>query len=298
MQTQNFQTVQERSAKTLSGFGMLFVGLVIGGFGVWSFIQALQFQSISSLLWAVGLIVVAVVLLVGLFTVQPNEARVLIFFGRYTGSCRIEGFRWGNPFAIKRHVSLRVRNLTSETIKVNDESGSPIEIASVVVWRVIDSAKALFDVDRYEAFVSTQVETAVRSLATGHPYDPRDATGDDVSLRGNQEEIAEELRHELQARLRVAGVEVLEARLTHLAYAPEIAQAMLRRQQAQAIVAARKLIVEAAVGMVDQALRDLSRQGIVQLDEERKAAMVNNLMVVLTSEQSSSPVLNTGTLYT
>ena len=295
---QEFRTVREHAANTLNGFGMLLVSLVFAGFGIWSFVQAMRFQAIGSLFWAVGLIVFAVVLLVGLFTVQPNEARVLIFFGRYIGSCRIEGFRWGNPFAIKRRVSLRVRNLTSETIKVNDESGSPIEIASVVVWRVVDSAKALFDVDHYETFVGIQVETAVRSLATGHPYDPRDATGDEVSLRGNQEEIAEELRHELQDRLRVAGVEVLEARLTHLAYAPEIAQAMLRRQQAQAVVAARRLIVEAAVGMVDQALQDLAEQGIVQLDEERKAAMVNNLMVVLTSEQSSAPVLNTGTLYT
>ncbi len=298
MSAQEFKAVREYPAKTLNGFGMLLVGLVFGAFGVWSFVQALQYQAIDSLFWAVGLIVFAVILLVGLFTVQPNESRVLIFFGRYIGSCRSEGFRWGNPFAIKRRVSLRVRNLTSDTIKVNDESGSPIEIAAVVVWRVVDSAKALFDVDRYEEFVSIQVETAVRSLATSHPYDPRDARGDEVSLRANQEEIASELRAELQKRLVVAGVEVHEARLTHLAYAPEIAQAMLRRQQAQAVVAARKLIVEAAVGMVDHALRDLSEQGIVQLDEERKAAMVNNLMVVLTSEQSSAPVLNTGTLYT
>jgi hypothetical protein len=298
MGAQEFKTVQEHRATTFNGFGMLLVGLVFGAFGVWSFVQALQYQALSSLFWAVGLIVFAVILLVGLFTVQPNESRVLIFFGRYIGSCRTEGFRWGNPFAIKRRVSLRVRNLTSETIKVNDESGSPIEIAAVVVWRVIDSAKALFDVDQYEEFVSIQVETAVRSLATSHPYDPRDASGDEVSLRGNQEEIASELRVELQARLLVAGVEVHEARLTHLAYAPEIAQAMLRRQQAQAVVAARRLIVEAAVGMVDHALRDLSEQGIVRLDEDRKAAMVNNLMVVLTSEQSSAPVLNTGTLYT
>ena len=241
--------------------------------------------------------VVAILTLVGLFAVQPNESRVLIFFGRYIGTCRTEGFRWGNPFAIKPRVSLRVRNLTSETIKVNDASGSPIEIAAVVVWRVVDTAKAMFDVDIYEHFVSIQVETAVRSLATGHPYDPRDAEGSELSLRGDQEQIAEELKVALQARLKVAGVEVGEARLTHLAYAPEIAQAMLRRQQAQAVVAARRLIVEAAVGMVDHALSELSNQGIVQLDEERKAAMVNNLMVVLTSEQSSAPVLNTGTLY-
>jgi membrane protease subunit (stomatin/prohibitin family) len=298
MSTREFRTVSEYSATTFNGFGMLLVGLVFCGFGTWSFVQAVKYEAIGSLLWAVGLIVFAVILLVGLFTVQPNEAKVLIFLGRYIGTCRIEGFRWGNPFAIKRRVSLRVRNLTSETIKVNDESGSPIEIAAVIVWRVIDSAKSLFDVDQYEKFVGVQVETAVRSLASSHPYDPRDASGGEVSLRGNQEEIADELREELQARLQVAGVEVEEARLTHLAYAPEIAQAMLRRQQAQAVVAARKLLVAAAVGMVDQALRALSEQGIVELDEERKAAMVNNLMVVLTSEQSSTPVLNTGTLYT
>ena len=172
-----------------------------------------------------------------------------------------------------------------------------IAMEAFAVWRVVDSAKALFDVDHYEQFVHIQVETAVRSLATGHPYDPRDAEGSEISLRGNQEEIASELRTELQKRLSIAGVNVMEARLTHLAYAPEIAQAMLRRQQAQAVVAARRLIVEAAVGMVDQALRDLADQEIVELDEERKAAMVNNLMVVLTSEQSSAPVLNTGTLY-
>ena len=293
----DFKTIREQPATTFNGFGMLLVGVLLCGFGVWSFVQAVLHNSTSSLFWAVGLIVTAVVLMVGLFTVQPNESRVLIFFGRYIGSCRSEGFQWGNPFAIKRRVSLRVRNLTSETIKVNDESGSPIEIAAVVVWRVVDSAKALFDVDQYDKFVGIQVETAVRSLATSHPYDPRDATGGEVSLRGNQEEIADELREELQVRLRVAGVEVHEARLTHLAYSPEIAQAMLRRQQAQAVVAARKLIVEAAVGMVDQALRDLDEQGIVELDEERKAAMVNNLMVVLTSENSAAPVVNAGTLY-
>jgi regulator of protease activity HflC (stomatin/prohibitin superfamily) len=273
------------------------LGIGLEAVAIWRFIHAIAYEQVGTLILAIGMFVVGLLIVVGLFTVQPNEARVLIFFGRYIGTCRIEGFRWGNPFAIKPKVSLRVRNLTSETIKVNDASGSPIEIAAVVVWRVVDTAKAMFDVDIYEHFVSIQVETAVRSLATGHPYDPRDAEGDELSLRGDQEQIAEELKQALQERLRVSGVEVGEARLTHLAYAPEIAQAMLRRQQAQAVVAARRLIVEAAVGMVDHALKELSTQGIVKLDEERKAAMVNNLMVVLTSEQSSSPVLNTGTLY-
>ena len=297
MAQQDLRNVVEFPARTTSGFLMLAVGILIEAFAIWRFVDAILLESIFGLLLSLVVCALGVIVLVGLFTVQPNESRVLIFFGRYIGSCRTEGFRWGNPFAIKRRVSLRVRNLTSETIKVNDESGSPIEIATVVVWRVIDGAKALFDVDHYEQFVNIQVETAVRSLATGHPYDPRDAEGNEISLRGNQEEIAAELRSELQKRLSIAGVDVMEARLTHLAYAPEIAQAMLRRQQAQAVVAARRLIVEAAVGMVDHALQDLSNQGIVQLDEERKAAMVNNLMVVLTSEQSSSPVLNTGTLY-
>lgn len=298
MNEKEFRTIREHPATTTSGFAMLPVGIALVGYGVWKFVQAIMHEQVSLLLLAFGLIFFGVIVLVGLFTVQPNESRVLIFFGRYIGSCRSEGFRWGNPFAQKRRVSLRVRNLNSETIKVNDAGGSPIEIAGVIVWRVIDSAKALFDVDAYEQFVGIQVETAVRSLAVAHPYDPKDAESDEISLRGNQEEIADELRTELQKRLEVAGVKILEARLTHLAYAPEIAQAMLRRQQAQAVVAARRLIVEAAVGMVDHALRELSQQGIVQLDEERKAAMVNNLMVVLTSEQSSSPVLNTGTLYT
>ena len=297
MANQQLEHVIERTASTTSGFTMLFVGIAVEALAVWKFIDAIRFEHVPTMILAFVIFTAGLLVLVGLFTVQPNESRVLVFFGRYIGSCRIEGFRWGNPFAIKRRVSLRVRNLTSETIKVNDESGSPIEIAAVVVWRVIDTAKALFDVDHYEQFVNIQVETAVRSLATGHPYDPRDAAGNEISLRGNQEEIADELRVGLQERLSLAGVDVMEARLTHLAYAPEIAQAMLRRQQAQAVVAARRLIVEAAVGMVDQALRDLATQGIVELDEERKAAMVNNLMVVLTSEQSSAPVLNTGSLY-
>jgi len=297
MSEQAFRTVREHEATTFNGFPMLFLGIGLEGVAIWRFVHAIANEQVGSLILAIAMFVVGLLVVVGLFTVQPNESRVLIFFGRYIGSCRTEGFRWGNPFAIKPKISLRVRNLTSETIKVNDASGSPIEIAAVIVWRVVDTAKAMFDVDLYEHFVSIQVETAVRSLATGHPYDPREAEGDELSLRGDQEQIAEELKQALQARLKVAGVSVGEARLTHLAYAPEIAQAMLRRQQAQAVVAARRLIVEAAVGMVDHALQELSAQGIVQLDEERKAAMVNNLMVVLTSEQSSSPVLNTGSLY-
>lgn len=297
MASYRFRTIPEHSARTVNGFAMVLVGLVLLAAAIWRFVVAVAIQQPGPAIEGGVLTLVLGLVAAGFFTVQPNEARVLIFFGRYIGSCRDEGFRWGNPFAFKRHVSLRVRNLNSEKIKVNDASGSPIEIAAVIVWRVIDSAKALFDVDNYEQFVTIQVETAVRSLATGHPYDPRDAEGNELSLRGDQEKIAEELREMLQERLRVAGVDVHEARLTHLAYAPEIAQAMLRRQQAQAIIAARRLIVDAAVGMVDEALRSLSQQKIVELDEERKAAMVNNLMVVLTSDQASSPVINTGSLY-
>lgn len=297
MDKHDFRTIRERPALTVNGFAMVLVGLVLLAAAIWRFVTAGLSEQPGPAIEGALLMLAFGLVAAGFFTVQPNEARVLIFFGRYIGSCREEGFRWGNPFAFKRHVSLRVRNLTSEKIKVNDASGSPIEIAAVIVWRVIDSAKALFDVDHYEQFVTIQVETAVRSLATGHPYDPRDAEGSELSLRGDQEKIAEELREMLQVRLVVAGVDVHEARLTHLAYAPEIAQAMLRRQQAQAVIAARRLIVEAAVGMVDDALRLLSQHKIVELDEERKAAMVNNLMVVLTSDQASSPVINTGTLY-
>jgi regulator of protease activity HflC (stomatin/prohibitin superfamily) len=232
----------------------------------------------------------------GFVAVQPNQARVVIFFGRYTGSVLDEGLGWTNPFALKKLVSLRVRNLNTKKLKVNDSTGNPIEIAAVVVWQVVDSAKALFDVDHYNEFVDIQSETAVRGLASRYPYDPGQES--DKSLRGTPDAIAEELRQELQTRLAVAGVEVREARLTHLAYAPEIAQAMLRRQQAQAVIAARRLIVDAAVGMVQHALSDLAQQNIVQLDEERKAAMVNNMMVVLTSEHGATPVVNTGTIYT
>lgn len=228
----------------------------------------------------------------GLFTVQPNEAVALVFLGRYVGSVREEGFHFANPLAQRRRVSLRVHNFTSDKLKVNDAHGNPIEIAAVVVWRVVDTAKALFQVENYQSFVAIQSEAAIRALASRYPYD-----AEGRSLRGNPEEIAEELKAEVQERLKVAGVEVLEARLTHLAYAPEIAQAMLRRQQALAVVAARRLIVEAAVGMVKEALQGLEAQGIA-LDEERRAAMVNNLMVALVAEAQAQPVMNVGTLYT
>ena len=228
----------------------------------------------------------------GLFTVQPNEARVLVFLGRYAGTVGEPGFHFANPLAVRKRISLKVHNFNSDRLKVNEALGNPIEIAAVVVWRVVDTAKALFDVEDYKTFVAIQSETALRALASRYPYD-----AEGKSLRGNPEEIAEELRAEVEERLKVAGVEVLEARLTHLAYAPEVAQAMLRRQQALAVVAARRLIVEAAVGMVREALAGLEAAGL-PLDEERKAAMFNNLMVALVSEAQAQPVVNVGTLYT
>ncbi len=248
------------------------------------------------------LLLVSIVMLIfgsaafpGFFIVQPNEARILVFLGRYVGTVRDSGFWWSNPFAVKRHVSLRIHNFNSERIKVNDLQGNPIEIAAVVVWRVVDSARALFDVENYVGFVGVQSETAIRTLAAQYPYDAHDDAK--ASLRGSPKEVSEKLRLELEARLDIAGVEVSEARISHLAYAQEIAQAMLRRQQAEAIVAARQKIVEGAVGMVESALKMLSEQNIITLDEEKKAAMVNNLLVALVSDRETQPVINTGTLY-
>lgn len=233
-----------------------------------------------------------VILCTGYLVLQPNEAKALVFFGKYVGTARTSGFAWSIPLTSKERVSLRVRNFTSETLKVNDLNGNPIEIAAVVVWRVADTAKALFDVDEYSTFVAIQAETALRKLASGYAYDAHD-TGE-FSLLGNPGEVADALRGEVEERLEVAGVKVLEARLTHLAYAPEIAQAMLRRQQAEAIIAARRRIVEGAVGMVEMALEQLESSGVVSLNEDRKATMVSNLLVVLTSEQESQPVLGVG----
>lgn len=233
--------------------------------------------------------------LAGFFVVQPNQASVLTLFGRYVGSERRNGFYWTNPFTVRKKVSLRIRNFNSERLKVNDQAGNPIEIAAVIVWRVVDTARAVFDVEDYSGFVAIQSETALRHLAAQYPYDDHDGQG--FSLRGNPDEVADALGRELATRLRHAGVEVLEARLSHLAYSPEIAGAMLQRQQASAIIAARQLIVQGAVGMVQMALRELAEQDIVQLDEERKAQMVSNLLVVLTSERGTQPVVNAGSLY-
>ena len=249
--------------------------------------------------WAIAaymvLLGVSAVMLLGFFVVNPNEARVLQLFGKYVGTVKHDGFHWANPLLRKRRVSLRVRNFESSKIKVNDHEGNPIEIAAVVVWRVSETAEALFEVDDYEHYVKVQSEAAVRNLATQYPYDAY--TDGQKSLRGNTLEIADQLKVEVQDRLAKAGVEVLEARINHLAYSPEIAAAMLQRQQAGAIIAARQRIVEGAVGMVEMALELLSHREIVQLDNERKAAMVSNLLVVLCGDRNTQPVINAGTIY-
>lgn len=235
------------------------------------------------------------VCLFGCFIVNPNEGRVMQLFGTYVGTVRTQGLFWGNPFWSKRRISLRVRNFDGEKLKVNDLEGNPIEIASVVVWKVVDTAEALFHVDNYENFVSVQSEAAVRNLATRYPYDAHEEGK--MSLRANTADIAEHMKNEIQERLAQAGVQVIEARISHLAYAPEIAQAMLQRQQASAIIAARQKIVEGAVGMVEMALERLAKKNVVQLDEERKAQMVSNLLVVLCGERAATPVINAGTIY-
>ena len=231
----------------------------------------------------------------GVYVVAPNESKVLVFFGTYKGTVRQNGFHWANPLYLRQTVSLRIRNQDSDVLKVNDAVGNPVEIAAVINWQVVDTAKALFDVEEFEGFVSIQTETAVRHVASEYPYDNYEDEG--LSLRGNADQVALTLQSELQDRLRVAGVQVLDTRLRRLAYAPEIAGEMLKRQQASAVVAARQLIVEGAVGMVDHALQMLSEQKIVELDEERKAAMVSNLLVVLCSDRGAQPVVNSGSLY-
>jgi len=238
---------------------------------------------------------VAALVLSGFFVVNPNEARVLQLFGRYAGTARTEGLRWANPFYTKRKISQRVRSFETEHLKVNDVDGNPIEIAAVVVWNVVDTAEASFHVDNYERFVHVQSEAALRNLATRHPYDVHEDS--EVSLRGHTSVIADQLKSEIQERLVQAGVEVIESRISHLAYAPEIAQVMLQRQQAGAIIAARTRIVEGTVGMVEMALEKLARNNVVEMDEERKAQMVSNLLVVLCGERSTQPIVNTGTIY-
>jgi regulator of protease activity HflC (stomatin/prohibitin superfamily) len=286
---------REKEVSAQPGVAMLLLwvaGLVAS---TWWLVVAIRAENGWAVLGSLLVMGLDILMAVGLFVVNPNEAQVVTLFGNYIGSMRRTGLWWVNPFTARRRVSMRVRNFESSKLKVNDNQGNPIEIAAVVVWKVVDSAEAMFEVDNYENFVHVQCEAALRNLATSYAYDSHDEG--EVSLRGQTAEIADQLRGEVQARLEKAGVEVIEARISHLAYAPEIASAMLRRQQASAIVAARQKFVEGAVGMVEMALESLSRKKIVELDEERKAAMVSNMLVVLCSEQGTQPVVNAGTLY-
>lgn len=284
---------QERSAA--SGIPILVMALVLAGLDVWWLVDSARARDGLSVFLAIGGLLGLLLLLAGLFTVDPNEARVLQLFGSYRGTVKTPGLRWANPFFTKKRISVRVRNFESGRLKVNDNDGNPIEIAAVVVWRVVDTAEASFEVDDYTNYVHVQSESALRNLATSYPYDAHDESH--TSLRGHTAAIAEHLKKEIQDRLNKAGVEVLEARISHLAYAPEIAAAMLQRQQAGAIIAARQRIVEGAVGMVEMALQMLTQKDMVALDEERKAAMVSNLLVVLCGERGAQPILNTGTIY-
>lgn len=282
---------QEKPFVPTSGYGVLIIAMLLLGASVACFLSRQIF--LGSVL-----IVVWVVLISGFFIVNPNESRVLTLFGSYIGTVKTNGFWWANPFLSKKEISLRARNLNGEKIKVNDKVGNPIEIAAVIVWQVEETARAAFEVDDYVNFVSVQSEAAMRNLASSCPYDNFSETEpNEITLRGGAEKVNKLLEDELAARLERAGVKVVEARISHLAYAPEIASAMLQRQQATAVVAARRQIVDGAVGMVEMALEKLSEKNLVQLDEERKAAMVSNLLVVLCSDKSASPVVNTGTLY-
>jgi regulator of protease activity HflC (stomatin/prohibitin superfamily) len=289
--------IQERKASALPGYPMLFVLLAVTVAGVLALIFGVDLESVGRV-GTLGVLVVAFLLVLGyrgLTSVNPNEARALVLFGRYAGSLKEQGFWWVNPFTIRPRVSIKIRNFESQKLKVNDHDGNPIEIAAVVVWRVRDTAEALFEVDDYEEFLKVQTEAAIRTLTTSYPYEPH--RDDELSLRGNPHEVGQQLQVEVQGRLEKAGIEVMDTRISHLAYAPEIANAMLRRQQASAVIDARTRIVEGAVSMVEMALDQLSSKHIVALDEERKAQMVSNLLVVLCSEHETQPVVNAGTLY-
>jgi regulator of protease activity HflC (stomatin/prohibitin superfamily) len=286
----------ERELRGLSGWLVTFVVVALGVGVVWMMANVEPGDGLNWVL-AVGVAVLVLdgLMLAGLVVVNPNEASVVTLFGVYKGTIKRAGFWWVNPLTTRRKLSLRVRNFESAKLKVNERDGNPIEIAAVVVWRLVETFEAVFNVDDYENFVHVQSEAAVRNLATTYPYDSHDEGS--VSLRLSAGEVADRMRHEIQDRLSKAGIEVIEARISHLAYAPEIAGAMLRRQQASAIIAARQKIVEGAVGMVEMALDEISRKNVVALDEERKATMVSNLLVVLCSEKGVEPVVNTGTLY-
>ena len=287
--------LKERVHNAANGLLVLLVGLVMLVVSVVGLIGSARAENpVGAVAWVL-LLVATSIAMGGLFTVNPNEAKVLTLFGKYVGTVRDAGLWFANPFYVKKRISLRVRNFETTKLKVNDNHSNPIEIAAVVVWKVVDSAEALFEVDDYQHYVHTQSEAAVRALAQSYPYDAHAA--DEIALSTHPAEVARGLQTAIQDRLEKAGVNVIEARISHLAYAPEIASAMLRRQQASAIIAARKKIVEGAVGMVENALDLISTKSIVQLDDERKAAMVSNLLVVLCSDRDAQPIVNTGTIY-
>src|SRR5689334_22472508 len=290
--------IRERLRDGFPGIPALFLVLALGVVLFVNVIRLVGDRAFPPLIFftIVGSLVLMLFLLTGFFIVQPNEGRVLQFFGTYVGTSRKTGLQWLVPFYTKRRISLRVRSFESAHLKVNDKEGNPIEIGAVVVWKVIDTAEAAFEVENYESYVKVQSEAALRNAATSYPYDSHDEAGV-ISLRGSTPQVADHLKEEMQARLQKAGVEVIETRISHLAYAPEIAAAMLQRQQAGAIIAARQRIVEGAVGMVEMALESLSQRGVVNLDEERKAAMVSNLLVVLCGERAAQPIVNAGTIY-
>ena len=290
--------ITEKSKQTLNGIPVLFVFLFIEAAIIYGFVHALiPRPSPVALLYLLAFIFVLIVAAMSFFRVQPNQAAALTLFGKYVGSTRRAGLHFANPFFSKKRISLRVRNFQSDTLKVNDLSGSPIEIAAVVVWQVADSAQALFGVDDYQEFVAIQSEAALRQMASSYPYDGEGLEEGEITLRGHADEVSAHLLKEIKERLHNAGVEVMETRITHLAYAPEIAGAMLQRQQAGAIIAARTRIVEGAVSMVEMALKRLEEGAAVELDDERRASMVSNLMVVLCSDRAPQPVVNTGSIY-
>jgi len=295
--------MSEKKAVVWSGYFMLVLGILL----LVLYVVALMFSDLGEnpavgnwplFITSIVSFLFSIFAFAGLFTVNPNDAKVLVLFGKYAGTVRENGFFWGNPFFAKRKISLRARNLSGEKLKVNDKLGNPIDIGAVIVWKVEDTFKAAFEVDDYEQYVVIQSEAAVRHLAQSYPYDSFEDEGKEgFTLRSSTEEVRGVLENELQERLGRAGVKVIEARLTHLAYAPEIAEAMLRRQQATAVVAARTRIVQGAVSMVEMALCQLSEKNLVELDDERRASMVTNLLVVLCSESAAAPVINAGTLY-
>ena len=282
--------MKEQLVKPISGYSMLITGILLAGASTYAIIA---FNNP----WYAVMLIIAAVFFSGLFIVNPNHSKVLVLFGAYKGTVKANGFFWANPFFTKKNISLRARNFDSERVKVNDKVGNPILISAILVWRVAETFKAAFEVDDFEQFVKVQSDAAVRKLAGTYPYDNFDDEQRQITLRSGLHEVNEAMEKELSERLHLAGIEVMEARIGYLAYAPEIAQAMLRRQQAEAIVAARLKIVEGAVGMVENALGMLSSKSIIELDDERKAAMVSNLMVVLCGDRDASPVINTGTLH-